>query len=534
MPRSTTLPIICLIGLCLLAGAHALMYWSWLEDDAFISFRYARNFNDGHGLVYNQGERVEGYSNFTWVMVAAAGLAAGTDPADLARVLGLAGVVLVSLLTWRLAARLAPGRRWTPLVAPLVLALSPAWVRHATNGLETTFAALLLLLLVDLVRPGAGRGRQLATALTAVVLAMSRPEGGVLAALVLMAATLADRGGKPYTGNRRMTWLLFLAGWGIYWTLRGLWFGSIMPNTYYAKMTGTAGGLVDGAQYVAGFLRDGGVILLLVLAAVAILHRTDRRPFAAILAAATACLAFAALSGGDWMVHGRFCAPALPLLAVLAATGTGDLLDSAPTAVRRRALAGTLAGLALLNWLGVADIERGVWREIAPAIEANEYRVEVYRTVGQWLAGQAPPGTLVAASDIGALGYWSRLPVLDMFGLVDPHVARRPGKQHHKSDAEYVLERAPGYVVLIRDLGSDDSYRRIPDQRLARHPEFARQYGLRHVLPMPYHGEEILIYERRSTEPLQPPGNAVTDPEATGPAPSAPDLAATGPANNPR
>ena len=47
-------------------------YWYYTVDDAFISFRYVRNLLDGHGLVFNPGERVEGYSNFLWVMVLAA------------------------------------------------------------------------------------------------------------------------------------------------------------------------------------------------------------------------------------------------------------------------------------------------------------------------------------------------------------------------------------------------------------------------------------------------------------------------------
>lgn len=47
------------------------MTW-FLTDDAFISFRYARNLVEGHGLVYDLGEYVEGYSNFLWVLELAA------------------------------------------------------------------------------------------------------------------------------------------------------------------------------------------------------------------------------------------------------------------------------------------------------------------------------------------------------------------------------------------------------------------------------------------------------------------------------
>ena len=50
-----------------LLGWLAEVSW-FLTDDAFISFRYVRNLLEGYGLVFNRGERVEGYSNFLWVL----------------------------------------------------------------------------------------------------------------------------------------------------------------------------------------------------------------------------------------------------------------------------------------------------------------------------------------------------------------------------------------------------------------------------------------------------------------------------------
>ena len=76
-----------LLGLCL--AGHALHY-DYVVDDAFISFRYAQNFLQGHGLVYNPGERVEGYTNFLWVLLVALGMVAGADPAPPARFLTIA------------------------------------------------------------------------------------------------------------------------------------------------------------------------------------------------------------------------------------------------------------------------------------------------------------------------------------------------------------------------------------------------------------------------------------------------------------
>jgi len=71
------------VGLCLAAWA------SWTCDDAFISFRYARNLVEGHGLVFNLGERVEGYTNLLWTLWIAVGLRLGVGAEPWSGVFGL-------------------------------------------------------------------------------------------------------------------------------------------------------------------------------------------------------------------------------------------------------------------------------------------------------------------------------------------------------------------------------------------------------------------------------------------------------------
>src|SRR3989339_1269853 len=41
----------------------------FIQDDAYTSLRYVKNFLEGKGLVFNEGERVEGYTNFLWIMI---------------------------------------------------------------------------------------------------------------------------------------------------------------------------------------------------------------------------------------------------------------------------------------------------------------------------------------------------------------------------------------------------------------------------------------------------------------------------------
>ncbi|MCY3901568.1 MAG: hypothetical protein OXF76_00280 [Caldilineaceae bacterium] len=65
------LALLSLLPWLVLLAWHSSVAW-FLTDDAFISFRYTRNLLEGHGLVFNPGERVEGYTNFLWILELAA------------------------------------------------------------------------------------------------------------------------------------------------------------------------------------------------------------------------------------------------------------------------------------------------------------------------------------------------------------------------------------------------------------------------------------------------------------------------------
>jgi hypothetical protein len=65
--------LLCAIA-AVVTGAVLAAARFWVCDDAFISFRYADNLVRGHGLVFNLGERVEGFTNLAWTLWAALGL----------------------------------------------------------------------------------------------------------------------------------------------------------------------------------------------------------------------------------------------------------------------------------------------------------------------------------------------------------------------------------------------------------------------------------------------------------------------------
>ncbi len=96
-----------ILWLVLICAAGAAFAWSQRLacDDAFISFRYARNLVSGHGLVYNPGECVEGYTNFLWTLMIAGAMALGADPLKAAWVLGCLFFALAIATTYLMALR---------------------------------------------------------------------------------------------------------------------------------------------------------------------------------------------------------------------------------------------------------------------------------------------------------------------------------------------------------------------------------------------------------------------------------------------
>lgn len=75
------------------------LYLNFSQDDAFISYRYVQNFIQGNGLVFNSGERVEGYTNFLWIMILSIFTKLGFNIILISKILGVvSGGVSIILL----------------------------------------------------------------------------------------------------------------------------------------------------------------------------------------------------------------------------------------------------------------------------------------------------------------------------------------------------------------------------------------------------------------------------------------------------
>ena len=484
--------VLLLVVAALLFTAHAFHYRSWVEDDSFITYRYARNLAEGNGPVFNVGEKVEGYSNPAWMLCAAAVLAVGGDPLVAAQVISWMCGLVVLWLAYSLARRWHPeGEGWAAGLAPLLLAAAPLLPRHAMTGMETVpFAACLLAAVWGALAAREGRGRWLQ--LTALILmCLLRPEGSAFALLILVLG-----------GSDRLRWAGVLAVLALLTGHRLLYFGQVLPNTFFAKVTGQGRGLVEGVLYTVDFLREsgGGLLVGLFLAGLLIDPR-NRRSFGLVAGILVLQVAAVLAAGGDWFHFYRFYAPVYPLLLCGAAAGVGLLHEMItgqmlPLSRRGRPLVVGAFVLALgVMGLNIYKTEREVQRVVMSHVSAGTYLTDAYGETGRWLAANTAPAARVAASDIGLIGWHSKRHIVDMFGLVDSHIARREGRQHFKSDPAYVLGQHPDFVVLVRD--AEGGYLRVPDQAMAGSAEFAAGFEKVHELPVGFRDETVEVFRKK-------------------------------------
>ena len=491
---------------CLAFYMHVRVYWAWTEDDAFITYRYSQNVVAGNGFVFNVDERVEAYSNFTWVLLGAAAIRSGMDPETLAKVIGLIVGLLCLPLAWLLVRQMCPRIGAVALLAPLYLAISPVLVQHSVAGLETSFFACVLcaaLVMAVGVRPG--RVRSTAFVVLLLLIALSRPEGPLFAAVLLVFRNrICNRDWSGSEARHRAGVQVESAVFGIlfvaYYAWRWQYFDAAFPNTFFAKARGGFPGVVDGAQYTLDFMRDGGGVLFVALSLLPMVLRRGRPAYWTSLTVVVLYLAFIVAAGGDWMYHYRFFAHVLPILAALLTVGI-DLILSYPRSGSLQAVLihATVALVLLATFVGMGNTELRVARIVLPAVRSHNYLSQNYEELGLWFRENTNAQATIAVSDVGAVGYFSERRILDMFGLIDPHIARLQGRMHFKADPGYVLSREPDYIVLVslNDQGAGYSFQRIPDYAMNALREFHEQYDLIRKVPQHWHNEFVLVYRRR-------------------------------------
>lgn len=428
-------------------------------DDALISFQYARNAAEGLGFVFNAGERVEGFTNFLWTALLALlyplsdGSSAGFVRIGIATSVALA--VLDIALLYRLGRLIWP-QRLAPIVFALALCvLDNSYTVWAIQALESHLLICAMLLAGLFVWGKPTRRNQIGAALSLTAVVMTRPDGALFVAVLGVSELLwAWRSAEPKQATAHVVTIFGMSAllYGAYFIWRYQYFGYLMPNTFYVKAAGLRGEAIDrGLSYLHYFLIDRGYVPLLALGAVIGIRDRIVGP---LFAWALLHTAYVVYVGGDFYPGHRFFVVLIPVAALLAAYGLGRIASLLGNHWPSTRLSGwgvwTIAAV-LVGLMTVRGLQLGPVRTEIERWGAEVARVRAFM---EWLGDQAPPGATIVAGDIGASGFYARLHVYDVFGIIDPVVAHQDrgplggGKPGHEKRAgrEYLLAKGSTYI----------------------------------------------------------------------------------------
>nr|ART39085.1 H510 [uncultured bacterium] len=448
-------------------------------DDAFITFRYAENIANGDGFVFNPGdEAIQGTSTPLYTGILAGGAVLGMDLAILSQIIGTlataaSGVLLVligKILRYPFAGA-AAGLLW---------AGSP-FTSEYLSGMETPLYVALMLSAFLAAFSGSIR---LSLTLSALV-ALTRLDGLAVLAVVACYHTLQER--RLPAWRELVPALVVLGAWLSYAFIQ---FGSPLPASGVAKLVhgeGVAGGFDVLSEFfmrlAAPFVAFERLTLLglglaVLVAPVAIMrHGPPRRDLGLLGAWLTLYFAgYIILNPPEFAWY--YGPPAV--VASFLAWALFERLAGRASFV--------LPALALLILVFVAIGHR----RDAP----YDSTYDDYWVAGAWLREHSDEDDIIAAYEIGIIGYVSDRKIVDILGLTEPsarpYIAKGDfGWAVRELEPDFVFAHAPADWPVTDAIysvpGFDEAYRLVARYQLV--PRFPA-LGV----------ADYLLFERRTTE----------------------------------
>jgi len=464
-----------------------------VAEDAFISFRFAKNLANGYGLTWNIGEPpVEGYTNFLWVILCALAIKLEINVTTFAQIGGVFSSFLIIFYTLRYATKFLNCKIMHALIPCIFLALSGPFATWASSGMEINFFCLLILIacyyFVSFWQ--FNKSKDLLICFVSLFIAtLTRPEGLLIVIiLIILSSVLYLEQKKNFVRDFLFFLLLYVAPFSIYFTWRLKYFGFLFPNTFYAKVTNELSQYLRGTIYCGYFFVYFVFPLLFLLifliwekgfpVGIGIIDfkfvRTNMRKQVALYVCGFICLFYTLYIiyvGGDYMAMYRFFVPILPLIYIIfLAPVTNALLVSATDFLRKRIIiVGMLILAAGATLIHSTPLEKKLFRK--PPFQHGHFRgvqTERWHTARLSMIGKFfneyknSNNESLATAAIGVISFYADMRIYDFYGIVDTQIAHKqmngmglgfPG--HEKRDIIYLLSRRPTYFMFTRELSNE-------------------------------------------------------------------------------
>lgn len=488
------------LALALLTGLFYLAVSTWAYgfsgfplDDAWIHQTYARNLARSGQLAFVPGVPSAGSTAPFWTFLLSVGYLLHIPFKLWTYSLGILFLGLTGWTVAKLGQQLFPQKPSIGLWAGLFCIFEWHLVWAAVSGMETILFIWLSLFLFECYLAGQQYDeiklrRDIGLGLLGGLLVLTRPEGIGLIGLIGLDMTLRIRwqvaGGKLQVKNLPLVtfllrrWLAIAIGLGAllapYIAFHLYLTGLPFPSTLYAKQTeygiilqtfplwwrlfGNIGLSLETVQGVFRVIFIGAQFLLLPGLFFGVWLTIKKRRLS-LLPVWLWWIGYLLLYGLQLPVtyqHGRYQIPAIPWMILLGVWGTMHLVQWLST---RHLL------LRVVSRAGVISL--AILVPVFTLVGAQAYGRDVrfieseMVATAKWLDAQTSPQALIAAHDIGALGYFAQRPLIDLAGLVTPEVI--PIIRDEPALFEFVVTHQADYLVTFPSW----------------YPEMTRQPGLR-------------------------------------------------------
>jgi len=493
-----------------------------IQDDAFITFQYVKNFIAGNGLVFNPGEYVEGYTSPLWLIILSFFVMVDAEIVQTAQVLsvffGAASIIILYFLGILIFQKISKSDnnivvlKTFALSASLMLAFNGAFQYWSISGMETSlFVFLTLAGFYFYYKNGNGKNLFISSSLFTLG-SLTRPEGWLIFGLVfidLFYNKFKQHSIKKLIKDKVVLVFLLIFFFPNFLMLifRLTYYGYPLPNTFYAKTGFNFSYLESGLRYTLDFINTYtfyGFLLILVFSL--LLTKTIRKDFFLLFVIIFVYILYVIGIGGDVLPIYRFFLPIFPIIFLLVNLFLFTNIHLKFS--QKNNIIHTFLPLIILLMLSAynyyspkAKIDRFAFYEdnlvtkmSGTGIWLNEYQIKKNKKL------------TVAATTVGAFSYYSNSVVVDMLGLTDEKIAHEPnpipeisqsesGWKERNYDADYILKRQPDFIYFSTGIKPSA----FAERALFTKEEFLNYY-------YPYYFEAVegftdIIYKRKDSLP---------------------------------
>lgn len=459
----------------------------FIQDDAYISFRYIQNFTDGNGLVFNIGERVEGYTNLLWVLLLSLFVSIKFDLENTSQILSVIFGVIVLFASYYVSSLIKikddpkqvkktktedtdQSGKYFNLIPPVLLVFTGSFVFWSISGMESTmFISFCLLGIYFYIKERNSTAVNYKFPLFILLATLTRPEGLYFFGLIMIHKLFFAFKEKKAAGlkeffskNNLISYLVYVIPVIFYFIIRYSYYGYLFPNTYYAKTGFSQAYLNSGLEYFMKFF-SSYLLYGVILAAPLYLFKKKENFFeiSLLYLLIISFILYVISVGGDVLKQNRFFLPVLPLIYILFAKFLTEIYYILKNKISRGMAFASVTAVCAVICIYYYSSQK---ENLDSDIRSENGLVEKMKVTGAWFKNKqmklGRPLNL-AATTIGAVSFFSgpQVNVIDLLGLTDKEIAHNPklipeisagnyGWKERNYNADYVLSRDPDYIYF--------------------------------------------------------------------------------------